>query len=134
MGIQAQTLRRNSYWYSSHLKSKYLEKNLILLSLQKTAHLIYLTPPVCSFPTFALEVCQIVYTEFNALQVCGCFSFFSRSRVRDRTFFPFILIFPKGQRQSYSLREEAEISKSFLPSHAWLYMSPLLSSEKGSAL
>lgn len=102
--------------------------------MQKTSHLIYLTPPVYSFPTFALEVCQTVYTEFYTLQVCDCFSFFFKIQSKRGNIFPFILIFPKGQRQSYSLHEEAEISRSFLPSHAWLYMSPLLGSEKGSAL
>lgn len=89
------------------------EKKWIHLSMQKTSHLIYPTPLVYSFPAFALEVCQAVYTECNTLQVCDCFSFFFKIQSQRRDFFPFILIFPKGQRQSYSLCEEAEISKKF---------------------
>lgn len=38
---------------------------------------------------------------------------FSRSKVRNGTFFLFYLFFPKGQRQSYSLCEEPEILKRF---------------------
>lgn len=56
--------------------------------MQKTSHLIYLTPPVYSFPTFALEVCQTVYTEFYTLQVRDCFSFFFKTQSKRGNIFP----------------------------------------------
>lgn len=134
-GNPSLSLGRDSCWYSGCLKSKYLrKKKKIHLSVQKMSLLIYPTPAVYIFPTFALEVCQAVHTECKTLQACDCFCFFFKIHSQRWDFFPFLLIFPKGQRQSYSLCEKAEILKRFLPLHAWVYMSPLLSSEKCSAL
>lgn len=125
VGAQAQSLRRDGCWYSSHMKSKYLRKEI-----NSSLHAENISPDISNSTSLQLSyICpgslpNTVYTEFYTLQVCDCFSFFFKIQSKRWNFVPFILIFPKGQRQSYSLHEEAEISRNFLPSHAWLYVSP----------
>lgn len=133
VGTQSWSFGRDRCSYSGVLKSTYLRKSKCI-SMQKVSLLIYPTPQVYSFATFALKVCQPVYNGRKTLQACDCLPFFFKIQSQRQDIFPFLLTLPIGQRQTYSLCEEAEILERFLPLRVWLYMSCLLSSEKCSAL
>lgn len=140
VGKQAQTLRRDSCWCSGYLKSKYLkrkrkeEKKSIkkkkicwFVQLYQFTAFLHLPWKLARQCTVNVKHCRLVTASF-------CFFKFQSQTGLFFFFFPFLVIFPKGQRQSYSSCEEAELLKGSEPLCAWFYMSPLLGSEKCTAL